>query len=152
MVVRTTPVGGALAGAQGAASQLNGAAGGWIGYAQVVAQQSSITSVVDLTGLSVTVTVGASRRLLITGYVQLAQQASSGLAEMDIYEGSTQLARTYVNVAASGFAVVLASVVLTPSTGAHTYKLRALTSAGSLVINAEPPNPAYILVQDIGPA
>ena len=53
------------------ASKMNELPKGVLGYAQVTANQGSITTGSDLTGLSVTVTVPAGRRLKITGFAAI---------------------------------------------------------------------------------
>jgi len=128
-------------------------AGGQLGYAQVVADQTGITTVTDLTGLSVVVIVATSRRIKISGHVFVLQNTSTGIPDGNFQEGATVLGRLGSDDLSAGQRTVWdTSVVLTPSAGSHTYKLTASTSAGTLDVKASATNPAYILVEDIGAA
>jgi len=123
-----------------------------LGYAQVVANQSSITSIVDLTSLTVDVTVPAGARIRITGAGTFTQASTSGSIELTIFEGATQLVEAMEQVPTAALQqAIYATVILTPSTGAHTYKLRARTAtgAGAATLSAAATNPAYILVEMI---
>lgn len=132
-------------------------AGGVLGYAQVTADQTGITSEVDLTGLSVPVTVGSNRRIRVTG-----QGIAGSTADQDgllgrIKEGAMNLGRWIqadTSHPVNPFILSSGSVILTPSAGAHTYKL-SLTryrGTGSASLTANPEYPASILVEDIGGA
>jgi hypothetical protein len=128
---------------------------GVLGYAQVTAGQASITSEVDVTGLSVTVTVGASRRIKVTAYGLVYTTVANDWAIVRVKEGTTQLRSlgAVTMPTASRPETFGGSVVLTPSAGAHTYKLTALraSGSGSITFDAASTDPAFILVEDIGP-
>ena len=66
MAVRTAY--DAVAGSTLTAANLDRYPGGWIGYAEATTGQTGISGAADLTSLSVTVTVGTSRRILAEGY------------------------------------------------------------------------------------
>lgn len=152
MPVRTAYAGAAVAGEVLTAANVNRLPGGWIGYAQVTASQTGIGSAAtDVTGLTVAVTVGASRRIAIRAQAGAQQQTETALAEFNIYEDTTRLTRHPVTIAAGLFDMMSPSVVLTPAAGAHTYKIVAHTAAGTLDILASGDWPAYILVEDLGP-
>lgn len=135
---------------------------GLLGYAEVVTSQSSITDGTDITGLQTTVTVGANRRIKITVFT-VGMQATTG-AETDtwritIREGGSQLtARLIFGFVASGYISWGGTTqrILTPSAGAHTYKVtitRVTGSTGSLTHVANgATETAFIAVEDIGPA
>ena len=126
-----------------------------LGYAQVTADQTSISAEVDLTGLTSTVTVGTSRRVRVTGCGQIANDGTAGRVIGRIFEGATEVGRWVVEeIAASGFVLGCGSTVLTPSAGSHTYKLKLWkqSGAGTLFLDGITEAPAYILVEDIGPA
>jgi hypothetical protein len=108
---------------------------------------------VDLTSLTVAVTVGTTRRLRITGSVGFTSTVGD-VATVVIKEGATQLNVGQVQVQSAASLTVTASVVLTPTSGSHTYKLAARreTGSGNVQMNANATNPAFILVEDIGPA
>jgi hypothetical protein len=125
------------------------------GYAEVTADQTNITTLVDLTGLAVTVTVRSGDRIRITGYATMLSTVTNDVMALYIAEGSTVLAQAYASEnagAASRLATIIASVVLTPSAGSHTYKLQALRNNGSgtITMSANANRKAYILVEQIG--
>lgn len=129
---------------------------GCLGYVQVVANQGPITAEVDLTGLAVAVTVAAGRRVKITGAIELESSVAADDVGGYIYEGVGQLTRFYhcsVDTANRGYRGE-GSVTITPTAGAHTYKLRAgrIQGTGNLFMGASAPIPAFILVEDIGAA
>lgn len=131
---------------------------GQLGYAQVTTAQTGITTEVDLSGLTVTVDVPAGRRIRITGSVQWTGDGTNDArTELRIYEDATTLRtiRGHVHTASSGqLNTAEGAVTVTPSGGAHTYKLTGAASAstGSIDMGASTTVPAYILVEDLGPA
>ena len=131
-------------------------AGGTLGYAQVIADQTGITTETDLTGLTVAVTVGAGRRIRVTASVLVYGSVVSDEFIVNIKEGATVLQRAgYDSLTGAGTSrptSVERSVVLTPSAGSHTYKLSLLRNqgTGSLTSSAGTTFPAFILVEDIG--
>lgn len=126
---------------------------GTLGYAAITADQTGITTVVDIDGLSVTVTVGSGRRILI-GCPHNVQSATVGdLIDVSIKEGATILnfVRTradVVNVFKAGYV----EVTLTPTAGTHTYKITCGLSSGTGAVQyrAGAAFPSSIKVQDIG--
>ena len=150
--VRTAYIGTATAGSVLTAANLNKAPGGWIGDVNTTSVQTGISTVTDLTSLTVTVTVGTSRRVKITGFVPGRQQTSGGLVKINIQEGATVLTSAYLTAGVAVFSIFTAQVVLTPSSGSHTYKLTAETSAGTFDTSPSAANPVSIVVEDLGPA
>jgi len=129
--------------------------GGAIGYSKVTANQGSITTAVDLTSLTVTVTVNASRLILISAYGLFTNGTNGDGAAMTILEGATQLASSsgIGPSNAVGFALTPSALLVAPSTGSHTYKCQGVQQIGGTVtLNASSTAPAYILVQDLGPS
>lgn len=130
---------------------------GVLAYEQIITAQGSITgAVVDLAGLSVIATVAASRRIRISGYCVAYSTVGSDSAELGIKEGNTALngAVTLLSPTAVRYSSLYATVVLTPSAGNHTYKLTGVRTygTGTLTMAGSNVGPAYILVEDIGPA
>lgn len=124
---------------------------GTLGYAQVTANQTGITAEVDLTGLSVTVTVATSRRIKITGECLAQNSASGNVHALRIKEGTTQLqSRQLVSGAANSDESFHAEIPLTPTAGSHTYKLAFVAATGTSQLTAASTFPAFILVEDIG--
>lgn len=126
--------------------------GGWIGYAEVTANQTGITTVTDLTGLSVAVTAGTNRRLKITGSIRVTRTVADGYTTLYIRESSTNLNFGVTLSTLDFFCVAMA--VITPTAGSHTYKLslERTTGTGTVGIAAAAANPNFILVEDIGPS
>lgn len=129
---------------------------GVIGYVQVVSNQGGITAEADLTDLTVDVTVGAGRRIRITGHCQVTE-TTGGTPNFIGYikEGSTYLGRW----ARDSFTALVgglceASVVIEPSEGDHTYHLALARDSGTGTLSTDVgvSTPAFILVEDIGPA
>jgi hypothetical protein len=156
MPVRTAYAGAAVAGEVLTAANVNKIPGGWIGYAEVTANQGSITAQVDLTGLSVAVTVGSSRRLRITAQAHFASTVASDGVALFIQEGATTLNVLGLQLPTSAGVTqgITCAAVITPTAGAHTYKLQASRNTGTGTVNlaASATQPAFILVEDIGPA
>jgi hypothetical protein len=130
------------------------AARGQLDHAQVTANQNGISTATDLTGLSVTVTVGSGRRVKITGHGVLTQRTGAGLAVLIVREvsGATLGQLGSHTLQTNENHLVDGSVVITPSAGAHTYNLSLSTSANTVDWGASSTAPAFILVEDIGPA
>lgn len=123
-----------------------------LGYAQVTTPQGGITTETDLTGLSVTVTVPAGRRLRITAQGRVDAVTTAGLIIGFIKEGSTYLDRwVQDDVGAGQVRTASASTIITPTAGSHTYKLSLwkFNGGNTASLNADPAYPAYILVEDI---
>lgn len=124
---------------------------GELGYAQVTADQGAITTVTDLTSLTVTVTVGAGRRIRITGAIRSSNTgANSNL--LLIRESTTTLQTSSYVASTATERMPPAVYVFTPTAGSHTYKLTADTGGGTMTMRASSTAPAFIQVEDIGPA
>lgn len=128
---------------------------GVLGVHTVTSGPSGINaSIVDST-LQVTVTVGTSRRVRISAYLWMVSTVAGDLASCQFVEGATVLiyGTTSLPVANNGLPLV-SSVILTPSAGAHTYKVQVFRAvgSGSVTMSQSVNNPAYLLVEDIGPA
>jgi hypothetical protein len=131
-----------------------GAPSSTLGYAEVTAGQTGLgTSFVDLTGLSVTITVPVGRRIKVSGGAILQSITSSHPNVLGIREGSTLLnedIQTPDFAAAPGaFSTHQPAYITTPSAGTHTYKLSARSTANTTDLIADPTFPAFILVEDI---
>lgn len=124
------------------------------GYAQVTANQGSITTVVDLSGLSVTFTALASRYYRITGQIIVASTTATDRIDMIIADGAgTQLNVIFGNPAVANQAITLhGSHIIQPGAGSKTYKLRCQrgVGAGTVTMTGAANTPDWILVEDIG--
>lgn len=125
-----------------------------LAYAEVSANQGSITAETDLTGLTVNVVVPAGRRIKITGRVFVESSVPGDTVALYIKEGAT-----YINLAQQtggwNFATDMrVEAVISPTAGAHTYKLTLQRSVGSGTLTMDVAAPgayprAFILVEDI---
>lgn len=123
-----------------------------LAYAEVTASQGSITTAVDLTGLAVTVTVPAGRRLRVKGRALVYSSVDLDVVKLAILEGAGQLQQAGIAVHPANWSAGLeVDVILSPSAGMHTYKLQASrdSGTGTVTMQAQPAYPAYILVEDI---
>lgn len=120
-----------------------------LAYAETLTPQTGITTVIDLVGLSVTVTVPEGRRIKISGQIFLRQIGLAGSVDFYIREGATNLARDWHDEAASAFNFRRASCVITPTAGTHTYKLAVGTNAGSTDTQSGVGSPGFIHVEDV---
>lgn len=131
---------------------------GVVDYQQITSGTAAVTTTVtDISGLSVTFTAVPGRRYRITGQALIARSAGAAGDTINLYirDGSgTQLALsqlvTYAGAGAN--ATLSVGVVVAPTAGSKTYKLSFNGSAGSQTVSASSTNPAWILVEDIGPA
>lgn len=126
--------------------------GGWIGYAEITANQTGISAQTDITSLTVTVTAGTTRRILAEGYCRITQQTSSGVGEVYVVEDGSNVNRSSLTRSAADNGMHHPRAVRTPSAGSHTYKLAASVGSGTIDIIASASQPAFILVQDLGPS
>jgi len=127
--------------------------GGWIGSVESTSDAGGIsTTVTDITGATVTVTVNSSRRLRITGIVHTSDTIAGNNVTLSIREGSTTLASTRKVVStASGVSPQIVETEVTPTSGSHTYKLSMLVDGGFGNYHGTV-SPTRLRVDDIGPA
>jgi hypothetical protein len=123
------------------------------GYAQILVDSGTFTAVTDITGLAATVTLAAGRRIRVSCQCQIASSVAGDRGAVFIREGATTLTAVSYELADAGsnYGNML-GVILTPGSGAHTYKVSASRDAGSgnITAKASGTNPAWILVEDIG--
>lgn len=132
----------------------NSAPSSMLGYAEVNGNQSGITAEVDLTGLSVTVTVPTGRRIRITGRGRWQTDTAAAGVLVAIYEDDSMVQqyamKTPYNNLSQDFHV---ETVRAPASGAHTYKLRmSQYTTGTVLLGASSTIPASITVEDITPS
>ena len=132
---------------------------GLLGYATTTTDFSTSTtgSDVDVTDLSVTANVEASRMIRITCVYGWANNAL-----VLIKEGATTLGKGFGTSWGSTPSSPtehrnvnqVTAIVASPSAGDHTYKvaIRNFTASGSCGMNFDAEFPGWILVEDIGPA
>jgi hypothetical protein len=154
MPVRTGYVSTEVDGDVLTSANFNKLPGGWIGYAEVTANQAGIVAETDLTSLTVTVTVGTSRRIRVRAQARASKSVADGNVVLYVKEGATYLTGIDAQMANTTAETTIAGdVILTPTSGAHTYKLAMnLAGTGTVTMGAGAAYPAFILVEDIGPS
>jgi hypothetical protein len=131
---------------------------GYLGHAVLNANQNSVgAGGVDITGLSVTVTVPANRRLRITAKAKLLTGTLAAATSLILLRDAGQIDTADLSndssTPAASFGIDLASFDHAPAAGAHTYKLQAFFSVNTdNSVVAAVNDPAFIVVEDIGPA
>ena len=122
-----------------------------IGYAQTTATfTTSSASYVDVTGLQVTVTVTARPVKVIFDAVCSGNTGGQPIGIL-IMEGGVQLQSCYASAPGANYLLPIhREVRLTPSPGAHTYKVVLCSGGGATSsIQAGPTFPAFIQVIEL---
>lgn len=137
------------------AANYNKNAAGWLGWAQVTANQGSIdASADDLTGLTLTITVPASRLVDVRGSVQFFSATAGDRAAMLILEDGTEITGAPIPCPTANYIFVSERSVVrsAPSAGAHTWKLQGVLAdgTGAVTMAASATRPAQIVVVDLG--
>lgn len=128
-----------------------------LGYTQITSGFStSSTTAVQVTGLTVTVTIPAGgRSIKITAFARdIFSTSSAGFMSWSIWDGTvgsgTQLGAGQSNPTnTTGQTMAMAMAITTPSAGSKTYNIGLLTSSGTANIEAGTAFPAFILVEAI---
>ena len=127
-----------------------------LGYSAATTNQAGISTETSLTNCSVTVTVPyAGHRVRITGFCpSVVSTVANDVARVSIKESATLLQLGQATVPTAFGPSIAVSWVGTPTAASHTYNLTLtrVTGTGTLTSNADPAFPAYILVEDLGPA
>jgi hypothetical protein len=123
--------------------------GGVLGY---VKRETSLynlpTTGTDI--LSVTVNVDANRYIKITAQTILGFSGVATDAIGTINEGATELQR-FAQMSTS-LNQSMGSVILNPTAGSHTYKIRVYGVGDMIYLEAATTRPTFLLVEDIGGA
>lgn len=127
---------------------------GSIGYAEVTANQTGITTIVDLTSLTLTWTAVANRVYKITGFAQFTSSVAADVARLSITTDGNTLVQMGQQVVGATPVTIAAVRRIVTGAGSQTYKLRAERSAGTgnVAMNVGATLPGFILVEDIGPS
>ena len=136
------------------AAQMNRLPWGVVGTANATANQTGITTVVDVTGLTVTFTADSSRIYRTTAYVFAAVQLTAqGYPGFSITDGANNTKQGSSILLATGFQAPLCVTVYESGlSGSTTRKVRAETNAGTLTLAADAARPMVLIVEDIGQA
>jgi hypothetical protein len=135
-------------------TRLTAAPLGVLGHAQVASAQTGITTEADLTGLSVTATVGAGRRIRIIVFGTISMDTADAAARLRIYRDASQtsLALIRMNTSSTLGENLECISVEAPSAGTYTWKATLEAVSNTAALRAASGQPAGITVEDIGPA
>jgi hypothetical protein len=113
-------------------------------------------SAVQVTGLTVTVTIPAGgRSIKITAFAESLYGNATAYIIMSIWDGTvgsgTQLARgqIYNPSTTNAATTVMVQAIVTPSAGSKTYNVGLLTGAGTATLESVSGGPSFILVEAI---
>jgi hypothetical protein len=135
------------------AAQMNNLPFGSAGYATNTSLSQTVTTLTDITSLSVTFTAVANRIYKVEGWVYLATTEGTNVAGTYIRNGATTLQVSAYNLQIANVAYsTYVCYVGTFTAGSTTLKLSAQRQAGSgtVTASAAATNPAQFLVTDIG--
>lgn len=129
----------------------NAAWGNVAASASATSAQTGISTVTDLTSLSVTFSALSGRRYIILGIVPVTQTSASDRFEVVIADGSNTVLQVAPQVASYG--TVVPWVDVAPSSGSVTYKLRLQRGSGAGTGGSSPLGgwSARLIVVDVGP-
>lgn len=152
-VTRTSLIGTFNTGDPWAESTIDALPAGYLGYSIVTTNQGPISTETALTGLSLTVSLNASRLIRVIGEVRTSATSAANRIGLRIKEGGTvlQQANHYSDVASQVIGPLTCSTLLTPTAGSHTYNLAMVSiDTGTIQLEAGATLPAFILLEDLG--
>lgn len=162
MATRSSVAGGINSGDPVGASDPNSMPGGLIGYVVVTSNQSGITTLVDLTGLTLTVTPQANRIIKIEWMLNFQDDTAQGTTEafrVVVQKDGSQF-RIYDYVSNPGAATNIFTANgftydFAPTNASHTYNLGAIRSgsaSGTFTLEASSSRAAILSLSDCGPS
>lgn len=128
---------------------------GYVIHSSKTTDQGSITGMTDVTGLSVSVPQVTGRRYLITVQLDYYSTATGDACEARLQDGSgTQLKRSAGLSNGNALTMTLLYYESASSTATVTRKIQfgRTSGVGTYTVQASATTPAFILVEDIGPA
>lgn len=126
---------------------------GVVATATKTSQQGSITSVTDVTSLSVTFTAVTGRRYRLSFQGQVYSSGSGDTVQVQITDSTNAVQNFGIALANSGYSKsIRVDAYVTPSAGSVTYKVRALrhTGSGTVGIDCGSTYPAFLVAEDVG--
>jgi hypothetical protein len=149
MTINTTFVAGNIL----TAAQMNNLPMGVAGYASNASLSQNVSSLTDMTSLTVTFTAVTGRIYKVEGWVYMATTEGTNVTNTMIRNGATTLNLSSDNLQIANVAYsTYVCYVGTFTAGSTTLKLSGQRAAGSGTITASAGagNPAQILVTDLG--
>lgn len=128
---------------------------GEVAYAEVTSNQTGITTIVDITGLTVTFTRPAGRRLKVTMTFPIQASAAGTRIDGIVADGANTILKLQsLTNATANLSDAMVVIHRFTSTGAsQTIKGRVQrgSGTGTILVAASGSSPADILIEDIGP-
>lgn len=128
---------------------------GLMGRAAITASQAGITTVTDVTGLSVTFTALANRWYRLSAEVYVSSSVNADVAAISITDASNAQIQSGQALCPAGVGTVklTCSDVINTTAGSKTYKVRAsrASGTGTISIFAAATARATLTVEDLGP-
>lgn len=128
---------------------------GVLGSVISTSNQSGISAVTDITGLSATFTAIVNRRYKLSLTTEVRSTVATDRIDTTITDGvnATQTTAFTVNPSTTRPTSVTIFVVVSPGAGSITYKGRIALGSGSgtITLDASATNPTSLLIEDIGP-
>jgi hypothetical protein len=119
-----------------------------LGYKRVTANQGSITTITDITGLAVPFIADGLRKVKVTIFLELQTDTDNATNLLSLRESSTTLKEWRSSKNPTGVGIGHAIIfITTPSAGLHTYKASATTGGGNCTSVASATVPAEIFVE-----
>lgn len=143
------------------AANLNTHMKGVLGFAEITSDQTGISSVVDLTGTSLSVTIPADRVIAVLGYFGRVSSLTAGdIVNFRIEEDASQVAEARIDVGQvasgsnGGATAWVAKVYNGKAAGTYTWNLSGglATGTGTVQFRASATAPGFIVVADLGPS
>lgn len=132
---------------------------GVVGYAEVVASSALVTTITDLAGLSVTWDALPDRRYRTSFFGEIQGTVTNDLGIVFITDGSGNEKRRHPihmppTISGAAYTGISTSIVEIPGSGPVTRKMRLERNigTGAVALYAAATQPAFIVVEDIGPA
>jgi len=128
---------------------------GSVGYATNTSLLQSFTTVVDITGLTVTFTGVAGRLYRVDGWSLMQSNVHNDAVNLMIKNSAgTVLQQSIFHLPSFSAAYMASASIVTTATGSTTFKISAQRQlgTGTIVANGAATYPASIVVTDIGPA
>jgi hypothetical protein len=112
--------------------------------------QTGITTVTAITGLSATVTARADRMYRVSARVAILQQSAPGNVSITLARAGVDVSYLWYGNLGTGVTTVIGGhAIEIPGAGSFAYTVRVATSGGTAdVINSF--SPAFLLIEDVG--
>jgi hypothetical protein len=133
------------------AQQQNNFPRGVMAYVINTTTNPTVTSIADVTGMTVTWTAVANRLYRVTFEGMIGNNNASANQYYFTNAANTQLDQTYQDNGAGQFQVINFQYLFLGSAGSTTVKLRAEASSGTLTFYGTGGRSRSIVVEDLGP-